>query len=135
MASFSAPFHSEWVQIKLYFRTMYLYCVYPAMSKIPKQLPNCLTRTVLCDISVYTVTVSYHCSTWIRYQKNYQWQYITKIYPVNAGLRLWCLTPLSTIFQLYLGSVLLVEENGVPRENHWPVRSTSRHEQGSNSQL
>ena len=44
-------------------------------------------------------------------------------------------------------SVLLVEETGVPRENHWPVAShwqtlshnvvssTPRHEQGSSSQL
>ena len=44
-------------------------------------------------------------------------------------------------------SVLLVEETGVPGENHWPVAShwqtlslnvvssTSHHEQGSNSQL
>ena len=31
-------------------------------------------------------------------------------------LDLWCLTPLSTIFQWR--SVLLVEENGVPGENH-----------------
>jgi hypothetical protein len=37
---------------------------------------------------------------------------------------LWCLTPHSTIFQLYHGgSVLLVEETGVPRKNPWPVAS------------
>jgi hypothetical protein len=60
---------------------------------------------------------------------------------------LWCLMPLSPIFQLYRGSqVLLVEKTGVPVENHRPVAShiqtlshnvassTLRHEQGSNSQ-
>jgi hypothetical protein len=32
--------------------------------------------------------------------------------------------PLSTIFQLYRGSqFFLVEETGVPGENHWPVVS------------
>jgi hypothetical protein len=35
------------------------------------------------------------------------------------GLGLWCLMPLSTIFQ----SVLLVEETGIPGENHRPAES------------
>ena len=53
---------------------MYIYCVCPAISKSPKQLPNCLkiaeTSVVLivfngvnCDVSTYTVTVSFCRST------------------------------------------------------------------------
>jgi hypothetical protein len=39
-------------------------------------------------------------------------------------LVLWCLMPLSTLFQLYRdGSVLLVQETGKPGENHRPVAS------------
>jgi hypothetical protein len=57
-------------------------------------------------------------------------------------------TPFSTTFQLYHdGQFFLVEETGVPRENHRPVAShwqtlshnvvssTPRHEWDSNSQL
>ena len=49
---------------------MQVYCVYHAMLKSPKQLPNCLIRTetivvfdgVLCEVRAYIVTVSYSCS-------------------------------------------------------------------------
>jgi hypothetical protein len=42
----------------------------------------------------------------------------------NQGLGLWSLTSLSTIFQQYRGlSVLLVEETGLPGENHQPGAS------------
>ena len=50
----------------LYLLTMYVYCVYLAMLKSPKRLPNCLMRTetivvlivsngLLCDDRAYTV--------------------------------------------------------------------------------
>jgi len=58
---------------------MYTYCVYPAMSKSQRQVPSCLKRAetsivfngVLYHTCTYTVTVSYHHSTWNRYQKRY----------------------------------------------------------------
>ena len=38
---------------------------------------------------------------------------------VGLGLGLWCLTPLSTIVQLYRGvQFLMVEKTGVSGENH-----------------
>jgi len=60
---------------------MYIYCIYPAMSKNPKQPPNCLQRaevivvlivfgSVLSEVRTYTVTVSYRRQTWIRYHEN-----------------------------------------------------------------
>jgi hypothetical protein len=66
----------------LYLLTMYIYCAYPGKSKSPKQLLTCLkiseTSVILIgDHGVnyhdrtYTGTVSFPCSTWIRYQKNY----------------------------------------------------------------
>ena len=50
----------------LYLLTIYVYCVYLAMQKSPKRLPNCLMRTetivvlivsngLLCDDRAYTV--------------------------------------------------------------------------------
>ena len=64
----------------LYIPTMYLYCVYPAISKHTKNLPNSTKKTrykvvlivfngVPCDVNVYTVTVSYSCTVRITYQK------------------------------------------------------------------
>jgi len=68
------------------------YCVHHTMSKNPKHLPNFLRRAetsialigflygILCEVRAYgtpcevranTVTVSYHWSTRIRYQKSY----------------------------------------------------------------
>ena len=41
---------------------------------------------------------------------------------IGLELGLWCLMPLPTIFQLWR-LVLLVEETGVPRKNHWPCTS------------
>ena len=66
----------------LYLLTMYIYCAYPAKSKSSKQLLPCLKISepkaivigyhgVNYHDRVYTSTVSFRCSTWIRYQTNY----------------------------------------------------------------
>jgi hypothetical protein len=43
LSNFSVLFHSEWKFI-IYFLIMYIYCVYPAITKSPKQLTNCLKK-------------------------------------------------------------------------------------------
>ena len=65
---FSSLFHSE-CKLFLYLATKYVYCIYLAISKTPKHLPNCLKITetsilivfngAICDDSAYTVTVSF----------------------------------------------------------------------------
>ena len=49
-------------------------------------------------------------------------QYVVQL---NKMVGLWCLTPLSRIFQLFRDghAVLLVEETGVPGESHRHVES------------
>jgi hypothetical protein len=54
---------------------MYIYCVYPAISKSPKQLPNCLKITETCLVLiVFNVVIHFYCyhfflsSTRIRYK-------------------------------------------------------------------
>ena len=48
-----------------------------------------------------------------------------KLSSLLLGVRLWCLTTLSTIFQLHRGGQLfsVVKEMGVPVENHRPAAS------------
>ena len=65
LASFSGLFRSEYKWI-LHLTTMYIYCVYPAISK---NVVLIVLYGVICDERTYTVTVSFCRSTWIRYQK------------------------------------------------------------------
>ena len=55
---------------------------------------------------------------------------------IRLGFRFMVLSvTFNNISALSWRSVLLVEETGVPGENHRPVANASRHERGSNSHL
>jgi len=63
LASFSDLFPvSKRMQINLYLQTMYVYCVYSAMSKRSIQLPNCQKRaeTKSCSNHFSWCLLSYH---------------------------------------------------------------------------
>ena len=74
LSSFSSLFRSK-CKLILYLTTMYAYCVYHAIAKSSKPLPNCpkISETnvvlivfisVICDVSAkYTVTISFCCTT------------------------------------------------------------------------
>jgi hypothetical protein len=43
---------------------MYIYCVYPAMSKSQKQVPNCLKRAEMSIVLIVFNGVLYHTCTY-----------------------------------------------------------------------
>jgi hypothetical protein len=76
---FSSLFRSE-CKLIVYLMTMHILCLSFNIESSKTKLPNCLKITetsvvlivfncVICDISSYTVTVSFYCSTRVRYQK------------------------------------------------------------------
>ena len=59
MQSFSSLFCREYKLI-WYLTTMYIYCVYPAISKSPKQLPNCFQWCQMSDLYCYHFCLLLH---------------------------------------------------------------------------
>ena len=128
---------------------IYCYHFLPSLNwnRVPEK------KTISWSVTVYNKNVSSQCDLTAQIEQVQGKMQV--IYGEQLSLKLgvtrvmgWrFLTPLSTIFQLYLGGVLLVEETGVLGENnrpaasHWQtlsrnvVWSTPRHEGNSNAQL
>ena len=126
-----------------------------------KQMQNWYTMTYkytwpLTCLDWYTMTYKYTwpltCLDWYTMTCKYTWpltclDWYRNLNKTGFGWCLWCLTPLNNISVILWRSVLLVEETGVPEENHRPVAnhwlslshnivlSTPHYERGSNSQL
>ena len=88
-------------------------------------------------------TATQYCLFQCNFYQFHTLQYQHSLLTRGGGWFNGVLTLLSTIFQTYRGSVLLVEETGIHGESHRKsltnshnvVSSTPRHERGSNSQL
>jgi hypothetical protein len=117
VASFAVLFCSKckWI---LHFPTMFEYCVYPTMSKNPKQLPNYLKRAETSDFlfiflwgplwSLCLYCYHFLLSLYMNQvpEKLYfvQWPYITKTYRVNA---IWLLKQNQCRINIYYTTTLV----------------------------
>jgi hypothetical protein len=79
-----------WAFLSCFAATMYVYCVYPAMSEIPKQLPNYLKIVsfesflmISALMLLLFLIVALHKSGTRKLYLG-EWQCFTKQYPVNA---------------------------------------------------
>jgi hypothetical protein len=132
-------------------------CIQPSMVKLFKasknKIKNNKYHTVGTVPKLYRKIVvdwySYHTYTWpftfLAWYRQFNKKKFRRLqfYLVSFGLGLWCLMPLSTIFQLYCGNQFYWwrKPDKTTDLSHWQtlspnvVSSTLHHELGLNSQL